>query len=84
MSTSVSVRGLTKSYGGEPQVVDDLDLEVVPGEMLALLGPSGCGKPTTLKVLAGLLEPTSCAVLFDGASVLGTPAEKRPVALVCQ
>ena len=82
--TSVSVRGLSTSYGGGVRVVDDLDLEVVPGELVALLGPSGCGKTTTLKVVAGLLAPTDGDVLFDGESVLATPAERRPVAMVFQ
>ena len=81
--TRVQLRQLVKSYDGTP-VVDRVDLDVEPGTLTALLGPSGCGKTTTLKVVAGLLDADSGDVLFDGRSVVGLPAEKRPVAMVFQ
>ncbi|MCW2608326.1 MAG: ABC-type spermidine/putrescine transport system ATPase component [Frankiales bacterium] len=83
MSTRVELRGLTKSYDGAA-VVRGVDLVVEPGSLTALLGPSGCGKTTTLRVVAGLLDADGGDVLFDGAGVLGLPAEKRPVAMVFQ
>ncbi len=64
--------------------LSDLSLTVEPGELVAFLGPSGCGKTTALKIIAGLLRPTSGDVLVDGRSVLGVPAEKRGTAMVFQ
>ncbi|HWG92741.1 MAG TPA: ABC transporter ATP-binding protein, partial [Mycobacteriales bacterium] len=84
MSTAVRLEALDKTYDGGVRVVEGLDLDVAPGELVALLGPSGCGKTTTLKIVAGLLAPTSGDVLFDGVSVVGSPAERRPVAMVFQ
>ena len=64
--------------------VADLDLSLAPGSFTALLGPSGCGKSTTLAMVAGLLAPTTGDVRLDGSSLLGVPAERRPVSLVFQ
>jgi sulfonate transport system ATP-binding protein len=52
-STAVSVKGLTREFDGRV-VIDSLDLEIAPGEFVALLGHSGCGKSTLLRILAGL------------------------------
>ncbi len=68
---------------GEP-ALSGLSLAVEPGELIAFLGPSGCGKTTALKVIAGLLRPTSGDVLVNGRSVLGVPPEKRGAAMVFQ
>jgi ABC-2 type transport system ATP-binding protein len=62
----VQTRGLTKRYGSRVVAVDGLDLEVHLGEIYGLLGPNGAGKTTTLRMLLGLVRPTSGA-----ASVLG-------------
>lgn len=81
--TRVVLDQLTRRFGSVA-AVDDLSLEVESGEMVALLGPSGAGKTTTLRLIAGLLEPTSGDVLFDGASMLSVPAEKRGAVMVFQ
>ncbi len=85
MSTRLQLINLAHRYRkGDKPALSDLTLTVEPGELIALLGPSGCGKTTALKILAGLLSPTSGDVLVDGRSVLGTPPEKRGAAMVFQ
>ncbi|CAN5639927.1 MAG: ABC transporter ATP-binding protein [Rubrobacteraceae bacterium] len=85
MSASLEIKGLSHRYRkGDEAAVSDLSLDVEPGELVALLGPSGCGKTTALKVISGLLAPTSGDVLVDGASILGVPPEKREAAMVFQ
>ncbi len=64
----LQVRGLTKCYSGIP-VVDKVSFEIRAGEILGYLGPNGAGKSTTVKILAGLLEPTSGEVLFEGQDI---------------
>src|SRR3954466_9821413 len=61
----ISARGLTKSFGGLT-AVDDLNLEIAPGEFFAFLGPNAAGKTTTIKMLCGLLRPTSGEVIVGG------------------
>ena len=60
----LEIRRLTKRYGAWTAVFD-LSFEVRAGEVLGLLGPNGSGKSTTVKILTGLLQPTSGQVLFD-------------------
>lgn len=66
MSTALEVRRLTKRYGALT-AVHDVSFEVRAGEVLGLLGPNGSGKSTIVKILAGLLQPSSGEVLLDGA-----------------
>ena len=58
MSAAVLVRGLRKQYG-ELEAVAGIDLEVAPGEVFGFLGPNGAGKTTVIKMLTGILAPTS-------------------------
>jgi ABC-2 type transport system ATP-binding protein len=74
----ISIRRMTKRYGGFEAVID-LDLEVPAGEVFGFLGPNGAGKTTTIKVLAGLLPPTSGQVLVGGFDVAKQPLEAKAV-----
>jgi branched-chain amino acid transport system ATP-binding protein len=65
MTALVKASGLSAGYNGQP-VVRDLDLEVHPGEVVALFGPNGAGKTTTLLTLAGELSPISGEIEMDG------------------
>lgn len=82
-AAGVELDRLTKSFGGAP-AVEGVKLALAPGSLTALLGPSGCGKSTTLSMIAGLSDPDAGDLLIDGASMLGVPAERRPVGLVFQ
>jgi len=68
----LEIRGLVKVYPGPVTALNGIDLDVAPG-MFGLLGPNGAGKTTFMKILAGLLEPTSGAVSLDGADILVKP-----------
>src|SRR5215475_3454989 len=66
---AVSLRGVGKTYANGVVALDRLDLDVRPGEFVALLGPSGCGKSTALRLIAGLSEPSGGAIAWrDGAA----------------
>ncbi|MEO6503089.1 MAG: ABC transporter ATP-binding protein [Jatrophihabitantaceae bacterium] len=82
-ATAIALGGLGKSFG-DTVAVDQLSLDIQAGSFTALLGPSGCGKSTTLSMLAGLTEPDTGYIHFDGRSILGMPAQRRPVGLVFQ
>jgi NitT/TauT family transport system ATP-binding protein len=61
------LEGVSHSFG-KVEVLRDLDLEVHPGEFVALVGPSGCGKTTLLNLLSGSLRPTSGRILRSGST----------------
>jgi NitT/TauT family transport system ATP-binding protein len=71
----LELRALTKRFddpeSGTRVVVDNVDLDVRPGEFCALIGPSGCGKSTVLSMIAGLERPSSGTILADGAAMAG-------------
>ncbi len=74
---------LTKDYEGH-RAVDGIDMTVEDGELVVFLGHSGCGKTTTLMMVAGLIAPTSGDVRFDGKSVLQVHPKDRHVGMVFQ
>jgi ABC-2 type transport system ATP-binding protein/sodium transport system ATP-binding protein len=83
----IHVEGLTRRFalpgGGEVVAVDDLSFSVAAGEVYGLLGPNGAGKTTTLRMLLGLLRPSSGWATIEGYSSLDEPDEvKRRVGLV--
>ncbi|MCG6884250.1 MAG: ABC transporter ATP-binding protein [Silicimonas sp.] len=67
---AVSAKNISKNYG-DVEALKDLTLEFPKGQLTSLLGPSGCGKTTLLKIIAGLLEPTSGIVEVNGKAVTG-------------
>ncbi|MFJ8747796.1 ABC transporter ATP-binding protein [Streptomyces sp. NPDC102441] len=79
----VRLTGISKTYGSFT-AVHPLDLTVPQGSFFALLGASGCGKTTTLRVIAGLEEATTGTVALGGRDITGLPPYRRPVNTVFQ
>ena len=80
---SIRVHGLTRTFG-EVTALDHVDLDVIPGESLALLGPSGSGKSTFLRAVAGLEEIDSGEITIGGVPQQSLPPHRRDVAIVFQ
>lgn len=84
---AVACRNLRKQFGNVV-AVDDVSLDVRPGELLCLLGPSGCGKTTILRLIAGLEQLDAGTIFIAGEQVAGggrhVPPEKRRVGMVFQ
>ena len=83
MAALIELKDVTKEFNGQV-VLRGIDLTIEQNEFVTLLGPSGCGKTTTLRIIGGFVEPSAGAVLFDGKSILDTPAHKRPTNTVFQ
>jgi len=79
----VSVRSVSMAFG-KHRVLNGLDLEIEPGEFMAIVGPSGSGKSTLLRLIAGLEEPDLGAVHIDGKSMEDVSPRQRDVAMVFQ
>lgn len=73
---AVSLKGLVKRFG-DFVAVNDVTLEVAPGEIFGFLGPNGAGKSTTIRILCGLLEPTSGSATVAGFDVATQPEKIR-------
>src|SRR5580704_12046556 len=72
----VRIRGLDKSFDG-PLVLQDINLEIDQGEIVAIMGSSGGGKTTLLRCICGLISPTRGEILVDGINVSDEPEEAR-------
>ena len=79
----VKIDGVTKRFGAVDAVAG-VDLEIARGELFALLGGSGCGKTTLLRLLAGFEQPDSGRILIDGQDMTGVPPHLRPVNMMFQ
>src|SRR3974390_965759 len=79
----VEVERVTKSFG-DFKAVNDVSLKVYKGEIFCLLGASGCGKTTLLRMLGGFETPTSGKIFIDGEDMTGGPPYERPVNMMFQ
>jgi putrescine transport system ATP-binding protein len=79
----VEVERISKSFG-DFKAVNDVSLKVYKGEIFCLLGASGCGKTTLLRMLGGFETPTSGKILIDGEDMTGVPPYERPVNMMFQ
>ena len=80
----IDLQNISVIFEDGEQVLRDFNLTIRDGEFVTLLGQSGCGKTTTLRVIAGFIEPYSGNVLFDGKKINGVPPYQRPVNTIFQ
>ena len=87
-SIEIRLQGISATFHhekrGDITAVKNLDLDVKPGEFLTLLGSSGCGKTTTLRMIAGFQKPSSGRILFGDEDVTGLAANQRDIGFVFQ
>jgi ABC-type Fe3+/spermidine/putrescine transport system ATPase subunit len=81
--TRVQLIDVTKRFGST-LAVDNVTVDIADGEFVTLLGPSGCGTTTTLRMVAGLVDPTAGQISFDGQVVNNVPPHKRNIGLAFQ
>ncbi|HZO23126.1 MAG TPA: ABC transporter ATP-binding protein [Steroidobacteraceae bacterium] len=79
----IVIRGVSKIYGAFT-AVDDINLTIFKGEMFALVGASGCGKTTLLRMLAGFADQSAGQITIDGVEMAGVPPHERPVNMMFQ
>jgi putrescine transport system ATP-binding protein len=79
----VRIEGVTKRFG-TVTAVDNVDLVIERGELFALLGSSGCGKTTLLRLLAGFETPDAGRLVIDGQDMTGVPPHRRPINMMFQ
>jgi len=81
--TILSLENIKKSFDGE-NVLKNISLDIGRGEFITLLGSSGCGKTTTIRIIAGLESPDGGKVILNGKDITGLAPEKRDVNTVFQ
>ncbi|ONI81497.1 polyamine ABC transporter ATP-binding protein [Actinosynnema sp. ALI-1.44] len=84
-SHGIRISGVSKVFAGLPRpAVDDVSLDIAPGEFMTFLGPSGSGKTTTLSMIAGFVPLTSGSICVDGKDISGLKPHKRDLGVVFQ
>jgi putative spermidine/putrescine transport system ATP-binding protein len=83
-AATLALEDVAFAYSGSGFRIDGLDLAVAPGELVAVIGASGSGKSTVLKLAAGFLAPTRGRIVIDGADVTGAPPRTRELGVVFQ
>jgi len=73
----ISFKNVTKVYGGTVKAVDNLTLDLYPGEIYGFLGPNGAGKTTSIKMLTGILRQDSGEIMINGKNMLTDPLEAK-------
>jgi multiple sugar transport system ATP-binding protein len=81
---SIRLESVTKIYPNGVKAVDDITLEINPGEFVVLVGPSGCGKSTVLRMIAGLEDVSDGAIFIEDVDVTDKPPQERDIAMVFQ
>ena len=79
----IVIEGVSKTFGGFP-AVDNVSLSIYQGEIFALVGASGCGKTTLLRMLAGFARQSSGRIVIDGVEMSDVPPHERPVNMMFQ
>ena len=79
----IRLAGVSKTFG-EFAAVNDVSLDIGRGEIFCLLGGSGCGKTTLLRILAGFEQPTAGRMVIDGVDMANVPPYDRPVNMMFQ
>ncbi|TKT74177.1 ABC transporter ATP-binding protein [Aquamicrobium sp. LC103] len=82
-NASLSLEGIS-AFHDSNKVLDNLNIDVAAGELVSLLGASGCGKTTTLRVIAGFMQPSQGRVVLGGRELTHLPVHRRDIGLVFQ
>src|SRR5512147_3351279 len=78
------IEDVVKDFGGGAVAVNHVSIDIAKGEIFALLGSSGCGKTTLLRMLAGFETPTSGRIVLDGMDLAGRAPYDRPINMMFQ
>ena len=82
-NTFLEVKNVTKTFG-DFVALEDVSIDVYPGELVCILGPSGCGKTTLLRVIAGLEEQNVGRIVLQGKDISKKPTSERECGIVFQ
>ena len=82
--SQVLLKNVTKVFGGSVVAVNDISIEITDKEFMVIVGPSGCGKNTTLIIIAGIEDITEGQIIIDGTIVNDVPPKDRDIAMVFQ
>ena len=80
----LKLTNVEKTYGGNVNVLNNINLDIQKGELIVFVGPSGCGKSTLLRMIAGLEKITGGTLEIDGTVVNDVPPAQRGIAMVFQ